>query len=438
MRHGFNLIFRSKKVSKNLKPNNGIKRTYILLFFYNILIHITSYLLKGIALFNPKIKQFVDGRKTVFESLESSISETDKTIWIHCASLGEFEQGLPIIKELKKQYTAHKIIVSFFSPSGYEVKKDSPHADVIIYLPLDTKTKAKRFLNIVHPDIAIFVKYEFWPNYLNELKKRNIKTLLVSGIFRENQIFFKVFGKGMRKSLLTFDHFFVQNKNSKELLNSIQFTNVTVSGDTRFDRVSEIVTRDNQLNFIDQFKQHKTTIVYGSSWNDDEVIYLDSLNNSENTKHIIAPHDIKPHKISKLKSLITKSVILYSEIEGKNLADYDVLIIDTIGLLTKIYSYADIAYVGGGFKTGLHNTLEPAVFGIPVVIGPQYQKFQEAVDLVAQKGILSVSNKDSYHSIIHQLLTSSSYRLNTGEINSSYIKSNEGATLKVLEYLKTS
>jgi 3-deoxy-D-manno-octulosonic-acid transferase len=406
-----------------------------LLFFYNILTHITSFFLKGIALFNPKIKLFVDGRKTVFEALKNSISKTDKVIWIHCASLGEFEQGLPIIKELKKQYTTHKIAVSFFSPSGYEVKKNSPHADVITYLPLDTKTNAKRFLNSLHPDIAIFIKYEFWPNYLNELKKRNIKTVLVSGIFRENQIFFKSFGKGMRKSLHTFDHFFVQNKSSQELLNSINFTNVTVSGDTRFDRVSEIVTRDNQLKFIEQFKQDKITIVYGSSWSDDEAIYLDDLNNSENTKHIIAPHDIKPNKISKLKSLITKAVILYSEIEGENLADYDVLIIDTIGLLTKIYSYADIAYVGGGFKTGLHNTLEPAVFGIPVVIGPEYQKFQEATDLVSLKGILSVSNKESYQNIMLKLITSSSFRLTTGEINSSYIKTNSGATTNVVKHL---
>lgn len=409
-----------------------------MLFFYNILTLIASFFLKGIALFNPKIKLFVEGRKTVFETLESSISETDKTIWIHCASLGEFEQGLPIIEKLKKQYTTHKIVVSFFSPSGYEVKKNSPHADVIVYLPLDTKTNAKRFLNSLHPDIAIFVKYEFWPNYLNELKNRKIKTVLVSGIFRKNQIFFKSFGKGMRKSLHTFDHFFVQNKNSQELLNSIKFTNVTVSGDTRFDRVSEIVIRNNQLNFIEQFKQDKITIVYGSSWSDDEAIYLEYLNNSENTKHIIAPHDIKPNKISKLKSLITKSVILYSEIDNKNLADYDVLIVDTVGLLTKIYSYADIAYVGGGFKTGLHNTLEPAVFGIPVVIGPEYQKFQEAIDLVSQKGILSISNKESYHKVINKLISSSSYRLATGEINSSYIKTNSGATINVLRHLNPS
>jgi len=406
-----------------------------LLFIYNILTHIAGLFLKGIALFNPKIKLFVNGRKTVFKQLENSISKTDKTIWIHTASLGEFEQGLPIIEKLKTVYPTHKIVVSFFSPSGYEVKKNSKVADCIVYLPLDTKSNANRFLDAINPDLAIFVKYEFWPNYLNELKKREIKTILVSGIFRENQIFFKPFGKGMRKSLETFDHFFVQNKDSKDLLNSIYFTNATVSGDTRFDRVSEILNRDNQLGFIKQFKQNKTTIVYGSSWGNDEAIYLESLNNSKKIKHIIAPHDIKPHKISNLKNSITKPVILYSEIEGKDLANYDVLIIDTIGLLTKIYSYADIAYVGGGFKTGLHNTLEPAVFGIPVVIGPEYQKFQEAIDLVSEKGILSISNKESYNSTIHKLVSSPTYRLATGKINRNYIQTNAGATNQVLEYL---
>jgi len=408
-----------------------------LLFIYNILTHIAGLFLKGIALFNPKIKLFVNGRKTVFKQLEKSISKTDKTIWIHTASLGEFEQGLPIIEKLKTAYPTHKIVVSFFSPSGYEVKKNSTVADCVVYLPLDTKKNANRFLNAINPDLAIFVKYEFWPNYLNELKKRNIKTVLVSGIFRENQIFFKPFGKGMRKSLQTFAHFFVQNENSKKLLNAISFMNVTVAGDTRFDRVSEILTRDNQLDFVGKFKQDKITIVYGSSWEDDEAIYLNYLNNSENIKHIIAPHDIKPHKIKKLKNSITKSVLLYSEINDKNIADYDVLIIDTIGLLTKIYSYADIAFVGGAFNTGLHNTLEPAVFGIPVIIGPKYQKFQEAVDLVFEKGVLSISDKESYGIIINKLITSPEFKQTTGLINNRYIKNNSGATLKVLEYLKT-
>lgn len=406
-----------------------------MLFFYNILTHIASFFLKGVALFNPKIKLFVNGRKGVFLKLEKAISSEEKTIWIHCASLGEYEQGLPIIKALKKQYSTHKIIVSFFSPSGYEVKKNNSDADIITYLPLDTKTNAKRFLDLIHPELTIFVKYEFWPNYLDELKKRNIKTLLVSGIFRENQIFFKSFGKSMCKTLHTFDHFFVQNEGSKKLLSSINFMNVTVAGDTRFDRVSEILTRDNQLDFVEKFKQNKITVVYGSSWEDDEAIYLNYLNDSRNIKHIIAPHDIKVHKIQKLKNLITKSVLLYSEINGKNIADFDVLIIDTIGLLTKIYSYADIAFVGGAFNTGLHNTLEPAVFGIPVITGPKYQKFQEAVDLVALKGILPVSDTESYLRTVNKLIDSDIYRESTGQINSNYISKQAGATLEILKYI---
>jgi len=406
-----------------------------LLFFYDLLTHIASYFLEVIALFNPKIKLFVRGRKNVFQKLQKSIAVTDKTIWIHCASLGEFEQGLPIIEQLKKQYQSHKIIISFFSPSGYEVKKNSAVADVIVYLPLDTRANAKCFLNIVHPDVAIFVKYEFWPNYLTELKHRNIKTLLVSGIFRKDQAFFKAYGKWMQDSLRTFNHFFVQNESSKKLLNNIQFKNVSVAGDTRFDRVSEILKRDNSLDFIETFKQNKTTIVYGSSWSDDESIYLDYLNSAKSIKHIIAPHDIKPHKIEKLRNSITKSVLLFSEKDGKNPADYEVLIIDTIGLLTKIYSYADIAYVGGAFKTGLHNTLEPAVFGIPVVIGPEFQKFQEAVDLVDRKGILTVSNKEMYTTVISKLVHSKNYRLTIGEINNNYIFEQAGATTKILNYL---
>lgn len=389
------------------------------------------------ALFNPKIKLFISGRKTVFKKLQEHITQTDKVIWIHTASLGEFEQGLPIIEQLKKQYLNHKVVVSFFSPSGYEVKKNSIVADCIVYLPLDTKTNAKRFLDILHPDLAVFVKYEFWPNYLAELKNRNIDTLLVSGIFREKQIFFKSYGKWMRKSLTTFNHFFVQNENSKALLNTLSIENVTVAGDTRFDRVTEILERDNSLDFVSTFKQDTTTIVYGSSWEDDENVYLDFLNNSKDVKHIIAPHDIKKPKIEKLKNSIEKSVVLYSEREGKNLADYEVFIIDTIGLLTKVYSYADIAYVGGAFKTGLHNVLEPAVFCVPVVIGPEYKKFQEAIDLVENKGVISVTTKNEYESVIQKLISNTDYRKETGNINTNFIQQQAGGTGIIISYIST-
>ena len=405
---------------------------------YTILTQLAQQLLNLIALFNPKIKLFVEGRKNVLQHLNQHITPNDKTIWIHCASLGEFEQGLPIIDNLKKVFPSHKIVLTFFSPSGYEVKKNSGAANVITYLPLDTKTNARNFINVVHPEFAIFVKYEFWPNYLAELKNQNIDTYLVSGIFRKEQAFFKWFGKPMRKSLKTFTHFFVQNEVSEQLLHNINFKNITLSGDTRFDRVVEILSRDNSLEYIKQFKNDKPTIVYGSSWPEDEAIYLDAINTSSKTvKHIIAPHNINIQQIEKLKRNISKSVILYSEMTGKNLANYDVFIIDTIGVLTKIYSYADIAFVGGGFKTGLHNTLEPATFGIPIVIGPLFEKFQEAKDLVNLKGLLVVNSKTEYLTTIEQLLNSENLRTATGNINQTYVTEKAGATGKIMRYLKS-
>lgn len=406
-----------------------------MIFIYNILTHIVGQLLKIVALFNPKLNLFIKGRKNVFSILEEKISKLDKTIWVHCASLGEFEQGLPIIEQLKISKPDYKIVVTFFSPSGYEVKKNSPTADVITYLPIDTTHNAKRFIDIVHPEIAIFVKYEFWPNYLNTLKKQQIDTYLVSGIFRKEQPFFQWHGKWMQNSLQTFNHFFVQNTISKTLLNTIGFENVSITGDTRFDRVTEILDRDNTLSFIEEFKHDKTTIVYGSSWEDDEAIYIDFINVSQNVKHIIAPHNIHTTQINKLVSKISKSTILFSEMEGKDLASYDIFIADTIGLLTKIYSYADIAYVGGAFKTGLHNTLEPAVFGIPVIIGPKYDKFQEAIDLVERKGIIVVNDTTELNNTMNSLVENSSLRVATGIINANYIKEQAGATQQILSLL---
>lgn len=403
---------------------------------YSILTQLAHHLIKVIAIFNPKIKLFVDGRKNVFQLLNQKINPDDKTIWIHCASLGEYEQGLPIIEGLKKLYPSHKIVLTFFSPSGYEVKKNSTIADIITYLPLDTKTNARDFINSVQPELVFFVKYEFWPNYLAELKTQNIATYLVSGIFRKEQAFFKWYGKSMRKSLQTFIHFFVQNDVSEQLLHSINFKNTTISGDTRFDRVMEILSRDNTLDYVNQFKDNKTTIVYGSSWQEDVAVYLDVINSSkENIKHIIAPHNIKKKHIEILKNRISKPVVLYSEMSEKDLANYDVFIIDTIGLLTKIYSYADIAFVGGGFKTGLHNTLEPAVFGIPIICGPKYHKFQEATDLEKLKGLLIVHSKDEYQTTIEQLINSKQLRVTTGHINKTYVTEKAGATAKTIAYL---
>jgi 3-deoxy-D-manno-octulosonic-acid transferase len=355
-----------------------------MLFLYNIAIKIASSLLPIIAIFVPKIKLFVDGRKDVFSILSRKIKLTDQTIWFHAASLGEYEQGLPVIEKIKEEYPMHKIIVSFFSPSGYEVRKNNTVANVTVYLPVDTSANAQKFIRLANPSMAFFIKYEFWPNYLNELKKHKIPTYLVSGIFRENQMFFKWYGKFYREALDAFTYFFVQNEKSKNLLRQLGKTNVAISGDTRFDRVATILEKDNDLDYISQFKNNTLTIVIGSSWPKDEDLLLDFINsNTLNVKFIIAPHNIKAVQIEQLKNSITKKPVLFSEMQEKNLADFDVFIIDTIGILTKIYNYADIAFVGGGFgNPGVHNLLEPAAFGVPIVIGPNYSHFAEATALV--------------------------------------------------------
>lgn len=405
-------------------------------FLYNFLIFIASPILHVIALFNRKIKFFVKGRKETFSKI--STLKNEQTIWFHVASLGEFEQARPIIEDIKKEYKQYKILVTFFSPSGYEIRKNYNLADVICYLPLDSKSNAKKFVEIVNPNMAIFIKYEFWPNLLNELKRKEIPTILVSGILREKQLFFKSYGGFMRKSLEAFHHFFVQNKTSQELLNSINFKNVTVAGDTRFDRVSKILEQDNALDFISEFKNGKYTVVAGSTWPEDEHLLVNYINNnaSKDEKFIIAPHNIKADAIVALQKSINKKTVLFSDKEDKNLSEYQVFIIDTIGILTKIYAAADLAYVGGGLKTGLHNILEPATFGIPVVIGNNYDKFKEAVDLVKIGGCISIKNQDEFTQNFINFKNDENFRKLTGAINKKYITNNLGATDLIMNYLK--
>ncbi len=408
-----------------------------MIFLYNIIIHISYFFLKIIAFFNPKIKLFINGRKETFKKL-NVITSTDKVFWIHAASLGEFEQARPIIERLKKEYTTHKIVVSFFSPSGYEIRKNYELADVVCYLPFDTKKKIKRFIHQIHPDIVIIIKYEFWPNLLNELKKANIKTVLVSAIFREDQLFFKSYGKWMRGFLNTFTHFFVQNTTSKNLLNSINFKNNTLSGDTRFDRVYEILKQNNTLDFVNEFKDNNYTVVAGSTWKEDEDLLVNYINTqiSNKEKIIIAPHNINTIKIKELRNAILKKTILYSERNRVNLKEYQVLIIDTIGILTKIYSYANAAYVGGGLATGLHNILEPATYGIPIVFGTnKHEKFKEAVDLINLGGSKGILNQEEFSGIFTDLKNNLELRINMGKINKNYVKNNIGATELVLNYV---
>ena len=406
-------------------------------FLYNLVVIFTGFILKIAAVFSPKIKLFVDGRKTVFTTLTEKIHPQDKIIWFHAASLGEYEQGLPVIEGVKIKFPNHKIVLTFFSPSGFEVRKNNSVADVTVYLPLDTTSNAKQFIDLIHPDLVFLIKYEYWPNYLDELMRRNIKTYLISGIFREKQVFFKWYGGFYRKVLDAFAYFFVQNATSKELLFKLGKTNVAVSGDTRFDRVAAILEKDNHLGFISQFKNNTTTIVVGSSWPKDEQLLVSFINSPQNTvKFIIAPHNIKEEQIRQLKNSIVKKTVLFSEKENKNLSNYDVLIVDTIGILTKIYSEADIAYVGGGFgNPGVHNILEPATFGIPIVIGPNYSHFSEATALVNMKGCMVVSNRNELDETFANLIQNEDIRQEKGHICSTFVQMNKGATEIILKQI---
>ena len=405
-----------------------------MLFIYNLLTLIASGIVKIAAIFSPKMKLFVEGRKTVFNTLSQKIQPGDRTIWFHSASLGEYEQGLPVMEKVRELYPNHKIVLTFFSPSGYEIRKNTKAADVVVYLPMDTLMNAKKFMHAVKPEMVFFIKYEFWPNYLNEVRKAGIPAYLISGLFREKQVFFKWYGSFYREALKAFSHFFVQYESSKKLLQDIGFTNVTISGDTRYDRVSEILERDNSLPFIEEFINGKTTVVLGSSWPKDEAMFVDFINSSLDTKFIIAPHTFG--HVPALEESITKKTILFTEKEGKNLAEYDVIIINTIGLLSKIYSYADVAYVGGGFGTsGLHNILEPAAFGVPVIIGPNHQKFPEAVALVQMGGCIAVANKQETEDALSALLHNDDYRWEKGHIAGTFVSMNRGAVKIILNHI---
>lgn len=407
-------------------------------FLYNIVLWIVQLFLPLTGLFSDKMKLFVQGRKRVFKVLQDNISPTDAVIWIHAASLGEYEQAVPIIQELRRDLPDHKILMTFFSPSGYEVKKHSDLVDVVTYLPLDTPGNVRRFLDLCHPEMSLFIKYEFWPNLLAALQDRGIFTLLVSGAFRPDQIFFKSYGKWMQQYLNTFNHFFLQNKSSQILLHSIGFNNTSISGDTRFDRVARQLQMNNALPFIEDFISGETTVVIGSSWPEDEDLLIPFINKDKtNTKYIIAPHTIQPGRIAEIVNALEVPAVRYSQKAEKDLWLHKVFIVDTIGLLSKIYSYADIAYVGGAAgSTGLHNILEPATFAVPVIIGKNYDRFPEAIDLQKKGGLFSVTSNEELKQILSRLLSSPAYREEIGAITGNFIQENTGATRVILEYIQ--
>ena len=414
-------------------------KVQVLYFVYNILMNCARSILYGVALFNPKVKKGVLGRKLTFELLDKHITDSDRTLWFHCASLGEYEQGLPVFQALRTHLKDHKIILSFFSPSGYEVRKNSPIADVVIYLPLDTKKNANQFVRMLQPELTVFVKYELWPNFLTALKTKNCKSILISALIRPDRSYFKFYGKILRQSLFSFDHIFVQDESSKELLNRNGYNTVTVSGDTRFDRVYNQLRSDNTLEFIEDFKQDSLCVVAGSTWPEDERLLVDYINKnaSSGLKFIVAPHNINHVQVEQFQKLLKVKSLRYTEIEQNKISDSVVLIMDTIGLLSKIYFYADIAYVGGAAgTTGLHNTLEPAVFGIPIIIGHNYSGFPEAIAMKKNKGLFSVKNPEELNTVLDQLLQNDQFRFKTGKFNAHYIEKNKGAVIQIMKFLR--
>ncbi|WP_413532461.1 3-deoxy-D-manno-octulosonic acid transferase [Empedobacter brevis] len=409
--------------------------------FYNTSIKAYGMALKLASNFNKKAKLWVDGRKNWEEKIASKISNTDKVLWIHCSSLGEFEQGRPVIEALKEKYPTHKIAVSFFSPSGYEIRKNYQGADLIFYLPLDTKSNAEKLIKVLHPEILILVKYEYWFNLITALHQHNIPTIVVSAIFRESQNFFKNNGNNwFAKKLNLINHFFVQNQQSKDLLDNIHISQSTIAGDTRFDRVKQIIHQDNQLNFMDHFKADSKLIVVGSSWPKDEELFVELINQklNENWKILFAPHNLNEAEINSFLTKINQKAIKYSDLEKTNnqmLNDSKVFILNTIGILSKVYVYADITYIGGGFGAGIHNTLEAVTFGNPVVFGPKYKKFQEAVDLIEIGGGFSISNQNNFNEIMNRLMNDEKFRKESGKKAGDFVQNSPNATKIILDYL---
>lgn len=403
---------------------------HLSLRFYSILIHIAA------ALGKTKAKQWVAGRKNIFVHMEEKMQHDQRqSIWFHFASLGEFEQGRPLLEKLYAEKKAYKIIITFFSPSGFEIRKNFSQADFIFYLPMDSKKNARKLLQLFNPALAIFTKYEFWYHYFDELKKAGTPLYMISSIFRKEQIFFTFYGGLYRDILKKVSHFFVQDKNSEILLQSLGLENVSISGDTRFDRVFENKETAKSISYIEKSKDNRKVIVAGSTWSPDEEILLRFI--SEEKKHyklILAPHEISIEKINNLKRKFESQVdvILFSQInEDKH---FDVLIIDNIGMLSSLYQYADIAYVGGGFGAGIHNILEAIVFGPPVIFGPNYEKFREAHELIKKGTAFSISDFESFYHLIRNLEDEKKLA-SCKEINLNYIEEHRGATQKILKHL---
>ena len=399
------------------------------MWLYNFGLTCYVWIIRLVAPRHPKARLWINGRKDLYKRMAETIDPAARIVWIHVASLGEFEQGRPIIERIRKEHPEYKILLTFFSPSGYEIRKNYQGVDYIFYLPIDTPRNARRFLDAAHPEIAVFVKYEFWLNLLYELRRRKVRTYIVSAIFRRNSIFFRPYGGMWRQALESFDVMFVQNEESKKLLATLGFDNVLVAGDTRFDRVAEIARAAKHIDIIDRFKADDRLFVAGSTWEPDEELLIRLINDNPCVKFVVAPHEMDESRIARLMSEVKGGALRYTQCNPRTAyGSRQVLILDTVGILASVYGYATWSYIGGGFGVGIHNTLEAATFGLPVAFGPNYRKFKEARDLVTLGAARSVADYEQLRAWFVPLRDNEEFLQKTSRIAKDYTTRHQGAT----------
>ena len=411
------------------------------MFLYNFAIYLYALVVRIISPFHKKARKMIAGHKETYKILKEKVDPDAEYIWFHAASLGEFEQGRPIIEQVKRTYPDYKILLTFFSPSGYEIRKDYPLADIVCYMPFDKKRNVKKFLKLIQPKIAVFIKYEFWYNFVNQLHKREIPIYMVSAIFRPNQIFFRWYGFAIRNILQKYSCICVQDNDSKDLLAGISVNRVKVCGDTRFDRVIDIKNNKNEsLELFELFAQSKKDkdqkiFIAGSSWPKDEDIFIPYFNTHLEIKLIIAPHEVDDVHLNYIESNLMRPFIRYSQATVDNIRDYDCIIIDSFGILSSVYAYGDIGYVGGGFGAGIHNILEVAVHHVPIIFGPNFKKFKEAHDLIENGGGYAVKDLQSFSGLMDEFLQYDETLEAAGDHAEHYVVSNAGAVKRVMNVM---
>lgn len=404
------------------------------MWFYDLIMSLYAGIIRLVGLRYEKARLWSEGRRDLFSRMREKIDPRERIIWLHVASLGEFEQGRPLIEALRESHPEYKILLTFFSPSGYEIRKNYAGADYIFYLPIDTRKQVRQFLDIAHPEVVIFVKYEFWLNFLTELRRRRIRTFVVSAIFRRNSVFFRFYGGLWRKALKTFEVLFVQNEESKSLLAELGYPNVVVAGDTRFDRVAKIAREAKQVPMIERFKGDKQLFIAGSTWGPDEELLLPLMNDNPELKFVIAPHEMDEGRIERLMRETRGGAVRYTQCDDKtSFEGKQLLILDTVGLLASVYGYASWGYIGGGFGVGIHNTLEAATFGLPIAFGPKYEKFKEARDLVAIGAARSITTYEELKAWFAPLRDDEKHLTKSSRLARDYTLSHQGATETILK-----